>query len=325
MKYLFILNPGSRGGSSNKHFGKILNYMDRKSIHYDYKMTASLEDAYHYSLEGNRSGYDVIVAVGGDGTLNRVLNGFYDSRGKRVSGARMGVIYTGTSPDFCKSYGIPLDLDIALQTLLDDRTREIQIAKVTLAKEFCRDREGLPVTEDCRFITRYFACCANIGLGASLARNANSGIRKIFGDHAGTFMALLKTLALYQPCDFYVSKDGNAGKLENVYSISIGKTAFIASGMKVKSELMESDGRFYNLFVKDMKAGDLFRVLKQIYTGRICSNDGVISLDYCKRIEIYGNIKNPEVEFDGDPAGFLPCRIEMAEESLDLIVGGCYV
>jgi hypothetical protein len=45
----------------------------------------------------------------------------------------------------------------------------------------------------------------------------------------------------------------------------------------------------------------------------------VLSLDYCRSIEFYGNHQNPEVELDGDPAGYLPCKIEIASDFLDLV------
>jgi hypothetical protein len=60
-------------------------------------------------------------------------------------------------------------------------------------------------------------------------------------------------------------------------------------------------------------------VLRQAYSGRLIRNSPSFFLDYCKTIEIYKNGQNPEVELDGDPAGYLPCEIEMANEPLDLI------
>lgn len=321
MRYFFILNPGSKSGSSRGLFDKIFNILDKEKITYHHVITNSLEDAYTFSKDANLKGYDVIVAVGGDGTINRVLRGFFKEDGKRISKARMGVVYTGTSPDFCKSYGIPTDVDNAVKVIIENRSTIIQVGKITLAKKFMPQYNGKGVEYGDQFDVRYFACCANIGLGAALARTANSGIRGVLGDYLGTFTALLKTLFRYSPSDFYGIVDGERETLKKVHNISIGRTYYIASGIKVKHDLKENYGVFYRLTVKNMNLWNCLKIIKRVYSGKIIKNDNVTTLDYIRKIEILGNNINPEVEFDGDPGGFLPCSIEMAEEGLNLICG----
>ena len=120
----------------------------------------------------------VIVAVGGDGTINRVLNGFYDERGNRISDASLGVLHTGTSPDFCKSYSIPCQLDQALDHAFrrlpeKDPGREDRPGAAARIRPSTRS----PFRTTVVFHARYFACCANIGLGRPLpaVRTAESG------------------------------------------------------------------------------------------------------------------------------------------------------
>jgi len=364
MRYLFILNPGSKGGKSEKKFERLFEILDSEGIDYDYKITSTLDEAFDLSLQANRSSYDVIVAVGGDGTINKVLNGFFDAQGNRLSNARMGVVYTGTSPDFCKSYCIPIELEAALNVLLRNKSSKIQIGRVCLANNYSNEYDDRPVDDSTHFHIRYFACCANIGLGAELARLANSGIRKKWGDFFGTLLSLGRILTSYKPQDFTlcintelthpkspvsvgdgcqrvvkssmdstniqlglnpplneVSFNGAKKRIEKVHNISIGRTFYIASGIKVKNTLKQGDNSFYMLTVKNLRVKDWIKAIKAIYSGKQIKNDDIVSLDYIKSIEVYGNRLSPEVEFDGDPAGFLPCRIEMAKDTLDLICG----
>jgi diacylglycerol kinase family enzyme len=302
MKYYFIMNPGSKGGNSQKKFTLIHQILMENHIEYDYEVTKNLDDAYTLSVKANEMGYDVIVAVGGDGTINRVLNGFYDKNGKRKSKAKFGVIYTGTSPDFCKSYNIPLKTDKALYTLIKGNTKSIGIGKI-----------------DFRDNSKYFACCANIGLGATLARYANSGIRKYVGDKLGTFLSLIKTLCTYKPITVKLSKK-YAGdeeieyqkpeyqKIHHVYNISIGKTYYVASGLKIKSDLKEGEPKFYMLTIKDHP----LRAIYALYSGK------KFPLEYSGEITIEGE---GEVEFDGDEGGILPCTISLAE-NIEVICEG---
>lgn len=323
MRYFFILNPGSKGGKSGKKFNKIFQLLDKNKIDYEFKATNSLEDAYDYSVYANKKGYDIVVAVGGDGTINRVLNGFYDDEGKRISNAKFAVIYTGTSPDFCKSYNIPIQLDKAVDTLLKNKSRRITIGRIVhhISYDETLDKKALNIN-DPKIIVSYFACCANVGVGPHIARSANSGIRKYIGDFFGTFISLIKTIIQYKPNDFTINFDGKIQTLKKVFSLSIGRTTYIASGIKVKNDLSFDDNSFYNLLVKNMGLLNLVGVFRKIYSGEQFENDSIISLQYAEHIEIYGNSQNSEIEFDGDPRGFLPCTIESAQDTLDLICEG---
>ena len=319
MKYFLIMNPVSGGGKSRKHIQRILSLFDERGANYQFAHTTSLENAWQLSKKANESEFDVVVAVGGDGTINAVLNGFFDDIGKRISAAIMGVVHTGTSPDFCKSYRIPVKTEKAVQLLLSPEVRKIKIGKISCCSKNSQDLDKMGILECPEILVKYFSCCANIGLGASLARHANSGIRKYAGDTMGTFISLIKILLTYKANTFSMVKNGKKIQIDKLYNISVGRTYHIASGIKVRHELTDSDDRFYCLTARDLNPANISSVLRQAYSGKQIRNSPVFYLDYCRTIEFYGNNQNPEVELDGDPAGFLPCKIEMTIEPLDLI------
>jgi diacylglycerol kinase (ATP) len=320
MKHFLVLNPASKSGTSRRRFKRIFSFLHQQKIEYDYELTHSMDSAYELSRWANRQGYDVIVAVGGDGTINRVLNGFYDDSGKRLSDASMGVLYTGTSPDFCKSYGIPHRLDSALKTLTEGRRRKIRVGKILLARHCAPLDIGKPVAGNRTFKTQYFACCTNIGLGAKVARYANEGTRKRLGDVCGTLLSLLRSLSECEQAVCSVALDGGSRLEERLTNLSVGKTRFVASGIRIENELKREDDRFYCLLIRKIDIWNLLPLIGLLYRGRRIKGLSFASLDYCRHIEIFGRDGSTEVEFDGDPQGFLPCRIEMAEERLDLIV-----
>lgn len=319
MNYFFIMNPGSHGGGSRKRFNRIFNLLDEAGINYKYDTTNNLEDAYTFSVRANKAGYDIIVAVGGDGTINNVLNGFYDLNGKRISNSGMGVIYTGTSPDFCKSYNIPTNINIAVKTLITGKKRSTVIGRIVLSGEYNKNLNNLSVEHIIQPTIKYFGCCVNIGLGASLARMANSGIRKYLGDFLGTFISLIKTVFNYSADDFITLVDGKKQVITKLYNLSIGRTKYIASGIKVKNNLTDKNRRFYYMVARKLNILNLPGLIRKVYGGKAFQNTDVLYLNYCNTIEVYGNNKNPEVEMDGDPAGFLPCKIEIAVDDLILI------
>ena len=320
MKYFLILNPGSKGGKSKKSFNKIFSAFNNAKINFDYKITQTLDDAYTFSVEANKSGYDIIVAVGGDGTINNVLNGFFDSEGRRISNSKMGVIYTGTSPDFCKSYNIPIKTEDAINTLIENNSIPIYIGKLLCSGVEDESLKGTDISKIDNQKLKYFACCANIGLGATLARKANSGIRKYLGDTIGTFISLITTIATYKANDFTIIQDGKKQTLGKLFNLSIGRTKFIASGIQVLNNIKYDKKGFYLMKVRSLNLLNLPSLFKKVYSGKQFINTDYLSLNYCNSLEVLSNPKNPEIEMDGDPIGYLPCKIEISNDKLELIV-----
>jgi diacylglycerol kinase family enzyme len=319
MKYCLIVNPYSRGGRARKLAERCVRYLALQGCSYDAEIVTNFQQAYTLSQKANQKEYDVIVAVGGDGTLNRVLNGFYDGSGKRVSGAKFGVLHTGTSPDFCKSYHIPLDLKEAVQSLVTLNTRTIPVGRIHFAEQFDPDFEGRVIDEVPNSKVAYFACCANIGLGAALARKANSGIRKYLGDSAGTLFSLLQILKGYRPGSYETVCDEERQCQENVFNITVGLTHHIASGIKSYKENMDERNRFYVMTVRNITLRTLLPMLYKVYRGREYENTDYLSMSEAGTIHVLGPSKNPEIEYDGDPGGYLPCSIDVASDRLELI------
>jgi len=307
MDYFFIINPGSRHRGGARFIPALLKTLQIRRIDFDFRITETLQDACRFSREANLKGAAVVVAVGGDGTINQVINGFYDDDGKRISSSKLGVIHTGTSPDFCRSYGIPTQPELALEALLRGFTQEVSVARIEYHDQSGSSRRG------------YFACCASFGLGAQVARAANSGLRNILGDTLGTFASILLALGRYKASDLVLHCDGNPVVIERNFNTFIGKTAWIASGMKVAHELACDDKRLYILAVKKINIHNLVPALRAIYSGKAIRKHDYITFCYAQTIEIQQGSINNEIEFDGDPQGYLPCRISVAADPLEVI------
>ena len=113
-------------------------------------------------------------------------------------------------------------------------------------------------------------------------------------------------------------RDSQREQLTTVRNISVGLTRYIASGIKVSHQLSEQDDRFYALIVRNLTLTGLPGVLRDIYGGGALTSRSV-SLEYARTLAIPAGLQPVEVEFDGDPAGFLPCRVGLARDRLPLI------
>jgi diacylglycerol kinase family enzyme len=219
-------------------------------------------------------------------------------------------VHIGSSPDFCRSYGVPTEVGPALDVLCSGKARPVSVGRVVYVTEQGQERVSAGAV---------FGCCANIGLGAALARLANGGIRKYLGDFLGTFVSLLRLLRRYRPQTLEIALDGQPRRVSGVYNIAVGKTAYIASGIKVRHSLGPQDSRFYVVCVRNLGWNNFARILRALYSGRPIVSDGSLWLDYARCVRLAPVEGTTEVEFDGDPAGTCPCRIEAAPDLVHLL------
>ncbi|MBA4409316.1 MAG: diacylglycerol kinase family protein [Bacteroidota bacterium] len=315
MKDIFlIMNPGSHSGRSRQTFDKIIKLITQSGVDFEYHNTLDLDHATLLSRDANLKGYKTIVAVGGDGTINAVVNGFYTNDGHRISEAKFGVIYTGTSPDFNRSYDIPVNIDEAVDSILKGKYITIPVGMISF--------EPPDLTESMEVMhqstVHYFVCCANIGLGAMLARKANGGIRRKLGDFWGTLLSLVGLLVRFKSVPVICEENGREISLSKLTNLSIGITPYIASGIQVPVHFTDQGKKFYRLIVQNLNLFCIVPLLRKVYSGKPFINSNYLSLDYSQQVQL-SSPQQVEVEADGDPVGFLPCSISFAFDDLDLI------
>jgi len=299
MKVLLIMNPGSRSGKGKRLWRFWESSLKAKGIIFDSVITT--RTGHGVELAKNAKDYATVVAVGGDGTINEVLDGVIQS-GR--SNLRMGVLYSGTSPDFCKFHNIPVSPLDAVETLLEGLSNKVDVGKITYS------------SANGEMTASHFGCGCNIGLGAAVARTSNR-IRGFTGDFVGTCIALIHSIVLTRSLDIESTIDGSARTLSKVNNLSILKNPFIASGLRLNIDLSPNDGKLVLFAIRGKGRVSLLSILPQLYSGRAVARDDVF-IRKCSRLNIRCAEKK-EIEFDGDPRGFLPADIEILPTALDLI------
>ena len=321
MKYFFIFNPSARQGRSKKAWAKILSLLEKKRLIFDYRVTKKPKDATDFAAGAVEEGWSTIVAVGGDGTICEVINGLFKQDGSRA-GARLGVLHIGTSPDFNHYHRIPINLEKAIEALFREKTRLIDIGKIIyLGAKREKDppsSEELP-NHPARKVD-YFASNVNIGLGPQIAKKANARYRRYLGDFLGTLSATVVSLLSYKRIDLRLKVDGKEVNCSRLINLTVGKDPYLASGMRVFSDITPQDGRLYILSVEAASLSSLLFNLYKLYRGNFLEYQGA-KLTYAKEVEIAHHPLYPEVEFDGDVKGYLPAKIGVIPKALEVIVG----
>lgn len=303
-RIFLVMNPSSRSFRSRYIWPAIFDGLKRRGVDFDFALTERNGDTSDLARRAVARGFGTIVAVGGDGTINDVLNGLFEP-GSENAGASFGVLYTGTSPDFCQNHGIPLDLEAAMDLLVSGRPRMIDVCRISHSLE-----QGGPAH------LRLFSCCANFGLGAAVARGANTGLRKRFGDLGGTLISLITSIARFRPPAMRVRLDGVEYIYSNMYNLFVGKGRLVASGIKLDLPIEPDDGLIYVVPLAGISKLRMCSLVPRAYFGTL---PRLFKPMFARRVEILEWGDAGEVEYDGDPRGFLPATIRVLQKSLPLI------
>jgi YegS/Rv2252/BmrU family lipid kinase len=301
------LNPTAHSGGANKQCDKIISIFQNKKIDFDFKYTQNKFHAIDIA-KSSRNHYEIIVAVGGDGTIAEVITGLL-SDNESGPKPKLGVLHVGTSPDFNKYHKIPTKINDAIETILSGKTKLIDVGKITYSADAGSEER----------IISYFASNVNVGLGPLIANKANSRFRKYLGDFLGTLSSLMVSLLGFKPTGLKMVVDGKEKIIKRLINLTIGKDPYLASGMRVFNQIKPDDGRLYILSIEMTSGIRFFCNIPKLYFGNFLDYDGA-QINYGGKVQINYCDDYPSLEFDGDVKGHLPATVEVIHKALEVIV-----
>lgn len=278
-RFLVLANPSSHGGRS----GRILSLLRELLSEGEFVVLKNIEEASRLAREA--TGYEAVVACGGDGTVNAVARGVLANRDNAL---KFGVLYTGTSPDFCREHGIPTVAEEAVAVLRAGEVREIPV---------------LTANGDS------FFCSMNLGMGAMVAATANR-LRPLLGDALGTLWPVLREVLHGRRYDVQV----NGEKICNVAHAFVTRMPRIAGGLKVALPPL-ADDEYALWFARDVSRFGCLRIVWNLYRGNPCGELRVL-----RGKTTFASVNHVALEYDGDPHGALPVAVGFAPRRLRLLV-----
>lgn len=277
-RFLVLVNPLSHGGRS----GRILSRLRALLPEGEFVVLKNIKEASRLAREAK--GYEAVVACGGDGTINAVAGGVMENSDTSL---KFGVIYAGTSPDFCRVHGIPTDAEQTISVLRDGVVREIPVLTAN---------------------SEPFFCSMNLGMGAAVAASANR-LRPKFGDFIGTLWAVLREVIRGRRYDLKV----NGEEIRNVSHALVTRMPRIAGGLKIALPPL-ADDEYALWFAKDVSRFGCFRIVWNLYRGKPCGEIRVL-----RGKTVISSGSPLAVEYDGDPHGSLPVSVDLFQNRLRLV------
>jgi len=303
LKTQVIVNPESDKGRTKRRWEYIKEGLKNFIKEFKYEFTERPLQATEISRMAIKEGSDLIVGVGGDGTMNEIANGFYENKRIINPQAAQGVVPSGSGCDFTRSLNIPLRLKNALKVVAQAPSSWIDIGMAKFKNHSGQDEE------------RFFLNVADFGIGGEVVRKVNQNRMK---KKASSYLrCLLSTFVAYTNKRIRVRIDGQDFAAEKYLVGAISNGKIFGKGMKIAPDAKLDDGLFDVVLVKAMKALEFFRNVWRIYSGSHLSHPK-ISLFRGHRVEAFAEIDKEEVliEIDGEQVGVLPVIFEVIPQGL---------
>jgi len=250
------------------------------------------------------SGAEVVVCVGGDGTLNEVLNGLFNEKGLIKPEVLLGYIPRGTGCDFVRSISIPKDLNRGLANILDRQNVSIDVGRLTY-----RDHKG-------RASCRYFHNLVSFGLGGEVDERVNR-TSKVFGGFVSFIWATIVSILLYDKKSILLRVDDEFHEEVTGWNVAVANGQYHGGGMWVAPGANLSDGLFQVTVIGDLRLAEVFWNLPRLYNGKIYEHPKIRRLTG-RRIEA-SSFQRVLLDMDGEQPGRLPAVIEIVPSAIRII------
>ena len=301
---LFIVNPASGGGRAGSEWSTIESWLPTSGLQFEAAMTTRPLEASEIAERAVRDSRPVVVAVGGDGTMNEVVNGFFHNGAPIPTTTKLAMLPLGTGGDFRRTLKIPLDYKAAVQVIQTGLPRRLDAGCVTFK------------AHDGSTGVRHFINIADAGLGGEVVHSVNRGSKRLGGAtfKLAAFMALMR----WRNKKMNVVVDGVAHDLK-AQQVVVANCQYFGGGMRMAPTASPTDGVFDVILVGNAGKIESIRGMGTISTGaHLDQHNPHYQLMYGKRI----SVTSPDqvrIDLDGEDPGMLPALFEIQPGAIEFI------
>jgi diacylglycerol kinase (ATP) len=292
VKACVIVNPAAGLVSDVDVLLKQLRRLRPKELH----LTGRAGDAEAFAREATRAGCDCVIAAGGDGTLNEVVNGIAKTR--RASKACVGVVPLGTVNYFARTLGLPTGIDDNIDILRAGKTTPVDLVRVK------GDR------------IRYFINVSTGGFSGVVDEKLTSEIKRAWGPLAYLRGAAAALPELHAYRTSIVLDDKEQLSID-LYNVIVANGRFVAGGLPIAPEADPGDGLLDAILVPVRPPAEIAILAAQILLAKHLSSDAIIF----RRAAKIAVKSRPGMWFnvDGELVGNAPAVFQVVPRALNFV------
>jgi YegS/Rv2252/BmrU family lipid kinase len=306
---LFIINPVSARGTTLRTWAAARRQLIELGFEFTEHTTSRAGEAVEIARDAISSGAGSVVAVGGDGTLNEVVNGYFDESGRAVNpSAAIGLLPSGTGSDFRRSIEIN-DWREAVRALVESKTRLIDAARITFT-----DANG-------KIAVRSFINMASFGLGGDVSALVNLwrySLPRWIGGQARFAAAAISALKRFKNKSVTVEMDGKRTVeiISNLIVVANGR--FAGGGMMLAPNAKLDDGLLDVILTDRATRLDVLKELPRISRGGYLKNPKVMELR-AREVSIRSD-EPMAIDIDGEMIGHTPARLTVLPAAVRFVM-----
>lgn len=289
-----ILNPRAASGRAQDLWKSLQATVDETLGAADVRLTEAPNHATALTKEALQAGADLVVALGGDGTFNEVVNGYLSGEFPLNPDASIAFCPAGTCSDFGRSAGIPRSPQDAVRAIAKTPVRKFDACAIRVTAHNGTTN------------TRYFANVTSFGIGGEVCVSAKRSVLTAVNGRAAFLWATAKTLLRYRARDIRLTfDDEEPGHSMRVMQVALGNGAYHGGGMNVCPLASLESGSMDVTVIRETGFLDFLRSVRLLYSGNIhshanCSHFRAKSVSATSSDHVL-------VEADGETVGRLPC------------------
>jgi YegS/Rv2252/BmrU family lipid kinase len=290
---VFLVNPASDNGKTGRRWAALAHRAAGLGL--DGETLYSERPGHLIELAASTQA-NLLVAVGGDGTMNEVVNGLM----AREDRPDLAVIPLGTGMDFVRTYGISSRFEDAVRVAAGDTARTIDVGRVEHSRG-----------------VRWFANVGSVGMSAAVAQRAN-GMSKALGGKATFFYALTRVFLEWENTPVTVELDDGVRRDGRMHDVIVANGQWHGGAMWLAPEAQPDDGIFDVVLIGDVNKRDFVTTAPKIYKGTYLAHPKV-ELLRSRAVAVDAPERLP-IELDGEQVGTTPVRFEVVPHALRLRV-----
>ncbi|MDD2277701.1 MAG: diacylglycerol kinase family lipid kinase [Bacteroidales bacterium] len=300
-----IVNPEAGSGKGLKDWPRIEALLNELGIKFEHKITERKYHTIELTVNAVRNGFRKILVVGGDGTLNEVVNGIFIQNVCNPIDIIIGVIGVGTGNDWQRTFKLPSDYRGKILAIKEERTILQDVGKVRFFEARIQQ-------------SRYFANAAGVGFDAKVALATNKLKESGRKGKLLYIYSLLKTLYYHRSTMAKIAIDSH--KLDGkIFSATLGIGKYNGGGMLQLPNALPDDGLFDITVINKIRRVNVLRNIFRLYNGTILNHPKILGYQG-KNITI--SSKPPlSLEADGESLGTSPFTFSIVPQSIRVIVG----
>ncbi len=322
VKTFVIANPNAGNGKVKQEWNQIERLLRAKLPAMDWAFSEGPDHATLLSREAFRDGWDMVVAVGGDGTVNEVINGFYEKPNSEdytfkdgwIDGPApsektihknpiLGIIPIGTGGDFRRSVGLMGGIGDSIARLGNQNHKSCDLGKTTY------------IAHNGKVSSRYYANIASAGLAGDVDKVANN-MWKGLGGKASFALASVWAWANWKNFKGEVIID-DVNQIEgNFQNVVVANGGYFGGGMWIAPGAELDSGFLETVLIGDLSRLEAVALMKKVYDGTHFDIKK-IKKHRAKKVAVKGGGVSPVLlDLDGEQPGRLPALFQVLESAI---------